>query len=181
MEEIITNNDDENIKRGFFVPKPPEKETHKRILVFGTFDIIHPSHLRFLLEARKAVICPECELVVIVSRDSSIQRIKGHKSIFHEEERLRLISGLRIVDFALLGNEGKDHFEVILEVNPDYIVLGYDQVRNEQPLRDFIAKNNLTVEIARLPKFESGDLSSSSEVRDKVQAILNEKNKEKKQ
>jgi FAD synthetase len=149
--------------------------------VFGTFDIIHPSHLRFLLEARNAVDCQECELVVIVARDSSIQRIKGHKSIFHEDERLKLVSGLRIVDFARLGNEGKDHYEVILEVNPDFIVLGYDQVRNDQPLRDFIQNHNLGAEIARLPKFESGDLTSSSEVREKVLEIIYEKNKEKKQ
>ena len=149
--------------------------------MFGTFDIIHPSHLRFLLEARNAVDCQECELVVIVARDSSIQRIKRHKPIFHEDERLKLVSGLRIVDYARLGNEGKDHYEVILEVNPDFIVLGYDQVPNDQPLRDFIQNHNLSVEIARLPKFESGDLTSSSEVREKVLEIINEKNKEKKQ
>jgi len=180
LEEIITNNDERNIERGFFVPQPTEKKSNKRILVFGTFDIIHPAHLRFLLEARNAVNCPKCDLVVIVARDSSILRIKGHKSIFHEDERLKLICGLRLVDSARLGNEGKDHYEVILELNPDYIVLGYDQVRNDQPLRDFIQKHNLSVEIARLPKFESGDLSSSSRVREKILEIINEKNKEKK-
>ena len=180
MEELITNNDEGNIKKGFFVPQPTEKKSNKRILVFGTFDIIHPSHLRFLLEARNAVNCQECDLVVIVARDSSIQRIKDHKPIFNEEERLKLICGLRLVDSARLGNEGKDHYEVILEVDPDFIILGYDQVPNDQPLRDYIQKHNLDIKVARLPKFESGDLSSSSEVREKVQEIINEKNKEKK-
>ena len=177
----MTNKDENNIKKCYFVPEPQKDKSMKRILVFGTFDIIHPSHLRFLLEARKAVNCLDCELVVVLARDSSIQRIKGHKPIFNEDDRLNLICGLRLVNFARLGNEGENHFDVILEVNPDYIVLGYDQVQNDQPLRDFIQKHKLSVEIARLPKYESGDLSSSSEVREKVLEIINEKNKEKKQ
>ncbi|HUU79298.1 MAG TPA: adenylyltransferase/cytidyltransferase family protein [candidate division Zixibacteria bacterium] len=155
-----------------------EKFNRSRVLVFGTFDIIHPSHIKFLTEARKAAGCEECELVVVVARDSSILRIKGRKPIFQEEQRLKLICGLRVVDYARLGNEGKDYFNVILEVNPDYIVLGYDQVHNEKPLCKFISENNLQVEVFNLPKFESGDLSSSSEVRERVLEMINEKNKE---
>jgi len=138
------------------------------LLVFGTFDIIHPAHLRFLLEARLAANCPDCELVVVLARDSSIVRIKGHNPIFPEDQRLNLISGLRIVDYARLGNEGLDHFQVLIEEQPDVIVLGYDQLNNEQPLKAFIQEHQLKIEVYRLPKFESGDLISSSEVRERV-------------
>ena len=160
----------------YFVSTPPEKSNRERILVFGTFDIIHPSHLKFLVEARNAANCPNCELVVVLARDSSIERIKGHKPIFNEKQRLRLMSGLRVVDFALLGHEGKNHFNIIIDVNPDYIVLGYDQVLDDQPLRDFIENNKLDVQICRLPEYESGDLSSSSDVREKVLEMVNNKN-----
>lgn len=146
-------------------------------MVFGTFDIIHPSHLRFLLEARKRASCPDCQLIAVLARDSSIERIKGRRPIFNEQQRLRLLSGLRVVDFARLGNEGTEHYNVILEVEPDYIVLGYDQVKNEKPLMNFIQKHKLNIHLCRLPKFESGDLSSSSEVREKVLEMNNMKNK----
>ncbi|NHJ39475.1 MAG: FAD synthase [Asgard group archaeon] len=166
-------------ENNLFVPNPPSKGKRSRLVVFGTFDIIHPAHLKFLVEARSAANCPECELVVVVARDSSIKRIKGHPPIFDEEKRLKLISGLRVVDYAQLGNEGEEPFKVILELKPDHIVLGYDQVINDKPLFDFIEEFNLKVKIHRLPKYESGDLSSSSEIRDKVLEIyeLNKKNK----
>lgn len=117
--------------------------------------------------------------MVVVARDSSIERIKGRPPIFNEDKRLKLISGLRVVDYAQLGNEGIEPFQVILELRPDHIVLGYDQVINDQPLFDFIEEFNINVKIHRLPKFESGDLSSSSEVRDKVLEMheSNKKNK----
>jgi glycerol-3-phosphate cytidylyltransferase-like family protein len=110
-------------------------------------------------------------------------RIKGHEPIFDEEKRLRLISGLRVVDYTQLGNEGEDYFQVILDLKPDYIVLGYDQVPNINPLLDFIKNNKLSTIVHRLPKYESGDLSSSSEVRDKVLDIYNsqKKNKERRE
>ncbi|HUT81282.1 MAG TPA: adenylyltransferase/cytidyltransferase family protein [Candidatus Bathyarchaeia archaeon] len=164
---MITN-PKENRKNVHFVSAPPTEKIKDRALVFGTFDIIHPAHLRFLIEARLATKCKDCDLVVVLARDSSIERIKGRKPIFHETQRLRLISGLRIVDFARLGNEGENPFQVILEVEPDYIVLGYDQLIDEKPLQDFIKKHNLKISICRLPKYESGDLSSSSDVRERV-------------
>ena len=179
MEELTTSCNDNNdfFDEGkYFVSPPPPKKNQKRVLVFGTFDIIHPSHLRFLLEARRTANCPACQLVVVLARDSSIERIKGHKPIFHELHRLRLLSGLCVVDFARLGNEGRKHFDVILEINPDFIVLGYDQVQNEQPLRDFLTEHNSAIQLCRLPKFESGDLISSSEVRDKVLEMVTDKN-----
>ncbi|MEA2071017.1 MAG: adenylyltransferase/cytidyltransferase family protein [Asgard group archaeon] len=167
----------ESLESRYIVPSPPSVKTKKRVAVFGTFDIIHPAHLRFLLEARKAAECIDCKLVVIVARDSSIERIKGHKPIFDEEDRLRLIRSLRIVDYAQLGHTGTDYFEVILEVQPDKIVLGYDQLKNEKPLLKFIEEHDLEIDLYRLPKFESGDISSSSEVRSKVLKLWEEKNK----
>lgn len=161
----------------YFVPKPPTKKERSRVLVFGTYDIIHPAHIKFLVEARQTANCYDCELVVILARDSSIERIKGHKPIFSEEERMRLVSGLRVVDYVQLGNEGENYFNIILDVQPDFIILGYDQLPDDKPLLEFIAENQLKVKVFRLPHFESGDLSSSSEVRKKVLEIYNtEKN-----
>lgn len=178
MEELTTscNDDTDFFDEGkYFVSPPPLQKDQKRVLVFGTFDIIHPSHLRFLLEARRTANCPACQLVVVLARDSSIERIKGHKPIFHEQQRLRLLSGLRVVDFALLGHEGIKHFDIILDINPDFIVLGYDQIQNEQPLLHFLKEHRLAIQLCRLPKFESGDLISSSDVRNKVLEMVADK------
>jgi cytidyltransferase-like protein len=167
------SNDDQ-----YFVLKPPEIKERARVLVFGTYDIIHPAHLKFLVEARQTANCYDCELVVVLARDSSIERIKGHKPIFSEEQRLKLVSGLRVVDYAQLGKEGENYFDIILAIEPDFIILGYDQLPNDEPLLEFIKEHHLKTTVYRLPHFESGDLSSSSEVRKKVLEIYNNEKKE---
>lgn len=179
MEDLTTTKKTSvhsNDKR-LFVPKPPAIKERARVLVFGTYDIIHPAHIRFLVEARQTANCYDCELVVVLARDSSIERIKGHKPIFNEEQRIKLVSGLRVVDYAQLGKEGEDYFDVILDINPDYIILGYDQLPNDKPLLAFIKEHQLKITVFRLPHFESGDLSSSSEVRKKVLEIYNNEKK----
>ncbi|NHJ85824.1 MAG: FAD synthase [Asgard group archaeon] len=176
---MTKENINSNPEKSFFVQKPPPKGKKNRVLIFGTFDIIHPAHLKFFIEARQVVNCTNCELVVVIARDSSIKRIKGHNPIFNEDDRLRLISGLRLIDYAQLGNEGENQFEIIKEINPDSIVLGYDQLPNDKSLIEFLKINKLSVNVFRLPHFESGDLSSSSEVRDKVLEIYYEKNNKK--
>jgi cytidyltransferase-like protein len=163
---------------GYFAPKPPKKTDKTRILVFGTFDIIHPAHIQFLLEARKAPECSACELVVVLSRDSSVRELKGHTPIFNEDQRLQLMSALKVIDYVRLGNEGKNKFDVIKEIKPDFIVLGYDQLPDVESLLAFIQKNDLNISIKRLPKYETGDLISSSQVRKKVLLMLKEKTKD---
>ena len=169
---LVNSND-----KSHFVSEPPTIKERSRVLVFGTYDIIHPAHIRFLVEARQTANCYDCVLVVVLARDSSIERIKGHKPIFTEEQRLKLVSGLRVVDYAQLGKEGEDHFSVILDIKPEYIILGYDQLPNDKPLLAFIKEHQLKTTVFRLPHFESGDLSSSSEVRKKVLEISNNERK----
>ncbi len=173
-KKASTNRNEEQ----YFVLKPPKIKEQARVLVFGTYDIIHPAHLKFLVEARQTANCNDCELVVVLARDSSIERIKGRKPIFTEDQRLKLISGLRVVDYAQLGKEGENYFDIILDIKPDFIILGYDQLPNDKPLLEFIKEHHLKITVFRLPHFESGDLSSSSEVRKKVLEIYNNEKKE---
>lgn len=93
----------------------------KRVLVFGTFDLLHPGHLWFLNEARKY----GNELLVVVARDA---RVRGHKQkpVFNQNERLALVRSLKPVDHAVLGDL-PGRWEIIKKLKPDIICLGYDQ------------------------------------------------------
>ena len=63
----------------------------------GTFDLLHPGHVLYL-ERSKAL---GDELVVIVARDLNVRH--KPKPIVPEDQRLRMVQALKVVDRAVLG------------------------------------------------------------------------------
>ena len=143
-----------------YFKKPTEK-----IVVTGSFDIIHPGHIHFFNEAKK--INPNAELIVVIARDSSIREFKDRDPILPEEHRLQVLRSMKIVDKAILGNEGKDKIKIIEEIDPDLIVLGYDQWISEEKLVSELKKRNLKTKVIRLKKY-GNSLASSTEIRKKI-------------
>ena len=142
---------------------------HRRkvVLASGVFDLLHLGHVKFLEEAKKAG-GKNAELLVIVARDSTVQRMKGRKPIMPEDQRRALVESLRVVDEAVLGLEDFDIGDVIERVKPDVIALGYDQSEMEEQVQEYVNKRGLRVRIVRLDKFENDALSSSSKIREKI-------------
>src|SRR3990170_3643904 len=86
-----------------------------RVMATGVFDLFHPGHIEYLYEAKKL----GDELVVVVARDSTAERFK-HRPIVPEAQRVEMVSALKPVDRATLGNEG-DIYDILTEVRPDVI------------------------------------------------------------
>lgn len=103
-----------------------------RIMVFGTFDMVHEGHVDFFRQARALALCEEGEitsdphLIVSVARDAVATRIKGGKPRRSEGERCALLERNTLVDEVVLGQED-GYIEHIAEARPDIIALGYDQ------------------------------------------------------
>ena len=147
-------------------------------MVAGSFDILHLGHINFFKMAKS--LCKDCKLIVVVARDSTIRKIKGREPIFNEKERLELVRSIKFVDDAVLGNEvdGGSIFDIIKEIKPSVIALGYDQAVDEQYLKSWCSKNNINVEIVRLKKIEiENGISSSSQVREKILKLYMGKNR----
>lgn len=117
----------------------------------GTFDLLHMGHIYYLREAKKL----GDKLVVIVALDSTVRKLK-HEPITPEDMRLNIIKELKIVDDAMLGHEN-DMYEIVKEVKPDIIALGYDQIHNEKNIEQELKKRKLNVQVVRLPKYEGMD------------------------
>lgn len=94
------------------------------IMVFGTFDIIHPGHESLFAQARSLADDPY--LVVSLARDSVAARIKGFAPRNPESERLAALAAHPLVDRAVLGDE-VGYVRHITKEAPDIIALGYDQ------------------------------------------------------
>lgn len=137
------------------------------VLASGVFDLLHLGHVKFLEESKKAG-GKDAELIVIVARDSTVEKNKGIKPIMPENQRRALVESLRVVDEAVLGFEKFDVGDVIERIKPDVITLGYDQVDMEKHVKEYVNKHKLDLEVVRIGKFEEDALDSSSKIRQKI-------------
>ncbi len=96
----------------------------KKIMIFGTFDMIHAGHEDFFRQAR--ALSREPYLVVSIARDSAVLRVKKFLPRTHENERLASVAAHPFVQEALLGDE-EGYIEHIKKIAPGIIALGYDQ------------------------------------------------------
>jgi FAD synthetase len=142
-------------------------ENKKRILASGVFDLLHLGHVKFLEEAKKTG-GKNAELIVIIARDSTVEKTKSRKPIMSENQRRALVESLKVVDAAVLGFEKFDIGDVIERVKPDIIALGYDQVDMEKNVQAYVNKHKLHVKVVRIGKFEEDALDSSSKIRQKI-------------
>lgn len=131
-----------------------------RVLATGTFEILHPGHLLYLEEAKKL----GDELFVIVARDATVKQRK-RTPIIPEEQRLRMVSALKVVDRAMLGSE-RDMYEPLYRIKPDIIALGYDQAFNEEVLEEELRERGFHSQIIRIKKHNSNAFC-------KAEAIIN--------
>jgi len=129
-----------------------------RVMATGVFDILHPGHVFFLQEAKKL----GDELVVVVARDSTVERLK-HKPVMNEEIRRFMVESLKPVDRAVLGHED-DMYKTVEEVKPDIIVLGYDQKFSEEEIEEECKKRGLKVKVVRLKKYGESDLNGTRKI-----------------
>ncbi len=120
----------------------------RKVMAFGAFDVLHLGHVHFLRAAKRL----GKKLVVVVARDKVIRRVKGRKPYFNEAERFQLVSSLRPVDKAILGDEGNTILPIVWE-KPDVICLGYDQPKKIKELRRELLEVGLHPKIVRLKPY----------------------------
>jgi FAD synthetase len=134
-----------------------------KVMASGTFDILHMGHIYYLKEAKKL----GDELIVIVARDSTVRKMK-HEPVTPEKMRLQLIKELRIVDNAFLGRKD-DIYEIVEEIKPDIIALGYDQTHDERKIDLDLKKRKMKAKIVRLSKFKNiEDLDGTRKIISKI-------------
>jgi FAD synthetase len=143
------------------------KPKGKVVLASGVFDLLHLGHVRFLEEAKRSA-GENAKLIVVIARDSNIEKTKGKKPIMSEDQRRALVESLKVVDEAVLGCEDFDIGEVIGDVKPNIIALGYDQIDMETAVQTYIAKYKLPVQVVRIGKFGENALDSSSKIKQKI-------------
>lgn len=132
-----------------------------RVMASGVFDLLHLGHIHFLEEARRL----GDELVVVVATDKNA-RARKHEPITPEDMRLKMVQSLKPVDKAVLGKEG-DVYEIVLELRPDIIAIGYDQKHEPEKISADLKDRGLEVEVVRMTEFDH-DLNGTRKIMQKV-------------
>ena len=114
----------------------------KKVLVFGTFDILHRGHHVFLEQAK----AQGDYLVAVVARDKTVEQLKGEKPQHDEETRRKKLEKLSFVDEVYLGSLG-NKYDIIERINPDIICIGYDQKHFVRDLQQEIKNRHLKAQI----------------------------------
>lgn len=127
----------------------------RKVLVFGSFDVLHLGHLYFLKQAKKY----GDHLMVVIARDSSIKRLKKHPPHKNEEERLGEVRECKLVNKAVLGYKDNP-YRIIKELSPDVICLGYDQKFFTENLAGELKKMGLKTKIYRMGAYKPHILHS---------------------
>ena len=115
-----------------------------RVMASGVFDILHTGHISYL-ELAKAL---GDELYVVVASDNTVRKNK-HEPITPERMRVRIVSALKPVDVAMIGNDSGDMFAILDEIRPDVIVLGFDQKFDENTLSEELKKRGFDIAVKR--------------------------------
>lgn len=104
----------------------------KTVITFGTFDVFHIGHLRVL---ERAAALGE-RLVVGVSSDALNLAKKDRPPIFPENERIRIVAALEVVDAVFLEESLDLKRQYIVEHGADVLVMGDDWAGRFDELND---------------------------------------------
>lgn len=104
----------------------------KRIITYGTFDILHYGHINLLKRAKQL----GDYLIVALSSDE-FNLIKNKKSYYNYEQRKNFLEACRYVDLVIPENDWTQKVKDIKEFKIDTFVMGDDWQGQFDFLKDY--------------------------------------------
>jgi glycerol-3-phosphate cytidylyltransferase len=90
--------------------------------IAGSFDVIHPGYIYMFEEASS-----KCDyLVVGLHEDPSVERPEKIKPILSVEERKKILTSIRYIDFVVTYQTEDDLIKILKDLKPDVRFLGDD-------------------------------------------------------
>ena len=105
----------------------------KKVITYGTFDLLHAGHINLLRRAKEL----GDYLIVVVSTDEFNWNEKRKKCYFSYEERKKLVEAVRYVDLVIPENNWEQKVSDVQENHVDTFVMGDDWVGKFDFLKEY--------------------------------------------
>lgn len=93
----------------------------KRVLTYGTYDLLHWGHIRLLKRARK-----KGDYLVVALSTGKFNRKKGKKTYHNFKTRKRMLEAVRYVDLVIPEEEWDQKIDDVKKYDIDVVVMGGD-------------------------------------------------------
>lgn len=104
----------------------------KRVITYGTYDLLHYGHINLLRRAKAF----GDYLIVVLSSDEFNLKEKNKTTYFSYEQRKELLEAVRYVDLVIPENSWKQKISDVHEYHIDTFVMGNDWEGKFDFLRD---------------------------------------------
>ena len=99
------------------------------VVVFGTFDVLHPGHLALLKHAAGFG-----DVTVSLTPDALCRKYKGHDPVNTFAKRAARLERISFVQQVVPSDMREHAYDVLARIHPQFILLGYDQQALGGPL-----------------------------------------------
>ena len=126
----------------------------RRVITYGTFDLLHYGHINLLRRAKQL----GDYLIVALSTDD-FNKLKNKTSFFDYEKRKMLVEAIRYVDLVIPENTWDQKVSDIYKYEVDVFVMGDDWKGKFDYLND-CKKELEVVYLSRTPEISTTDIKN---------------------
>jgi glycerol-3-phosphate cytidylyltransferase len=130
----------------------------KRIITYGTFDLLHYGHINLLRRAKAL----GDYLIVVLSSDEFNWNEKHKKCYFNYEKRKNLLEAIRYVDLVIPENNWEQKITDVREYHIDTFVMGDDWKGKFDFLKDYCE----VVYLTRTPEISTSQIRSDLKMKE---------------
>ncbi len=136
----------------------------KRILTYGTFDLLHYGHIRILQRAKEM----GDYLVVALSTDE-FNATKGKKAYHSYETRKKMLEAIRYVDLVIPENNWEQKIQDIKDYKIDVCVMGSDWAGSDK--FDYLKDYCEVVFLERTPGVSTTQIKNDLQLQETVEGV----------
>lgn len=136
----------------------------KRILTYGTFDLLHYGHIRILKRAKEL----GDYLIVALSTDE-FNNIKGKKAYHSYETRKKMLEAIRYVDLVIPENNWEQKVQDIKDYKADVVVMGSDWADSDK--FDYLKEYCELVFLERTPGVSTTQIKNDLQLQEALNGV----------